>query len=279
MDLLSFISLTFLKFTHTYSYEDGFFFLEEKYGELHPYPEGKHEDPKRTHRYVRECIENINGNETFESKKTIDPKCEYKVSYIRHKVFEKYNDNIPQYRAQYGHHVIVKDPAKMISVLEPSHSNSCKKYELATVAQSSKQQDCHMAVNAGFFDPHEKGPNYGKCYGNIISNGHYVQDSRGIQNANFGIRRDGTIVIGYLSQEDVLNTRNGFLQLVSGVGWVLRNGELYLEESVKAECKDTQTTSTLKNFFNVMSARTLIGFDGNGYVHIVQFDGKTWESG
>ena len=279
MDFLLFISLLFLKFTHTYSYEDGFVFFEEKHEELHPYPEGKHEDPKRTHRYVRECIKNMNGSETFESIKTIDPKSEYKVNNIRHKVIEKYNDNKPQYRAQYGHHVIVKDPAKMISVLEPSHSNSCKKNELGTVAQSSKQQDCHIAVNAGFFDPHKEKRSYGKCYGNIVSNGHYVQDSHGIQNANFGIRRDGTIVIGYLSQEDVLNTTNGFLQLVSGVGWVLRKGELYLQESVKAECGDTQTTSSLKNFFDVMSARTLIGFDGNGYVHIVQIDGKTWESG
>lgn len=279
MDFLSFISLLFLKFTHTYSYEGGFVFLEEKYAELYPYPEGKHEDPKRTHRYVRACLKNINGNETIETKRTVDPKSEYKVSYIRHKVFEKYSDNKPQYSAQYGHHVIVKDPAKMISVLEPSHSNSCKKNQLGTVAQSSKQQDCHIAVNAGFFDPHKTLPTYGKCYGNIISNGRYVQDSHGIQNANFGIRQDGTIVIGYLSQEDVLNKENGFLQLVSGVGWVLRNGELYLQESVKAECSDTQTTSTLKKFFDVLSARTLIGFDENGYVHIVQFDGKTWESG
>lgn len=40
----------------------------------------------------------------------------------------------------------------------------------------------------------------------------------------------------YLSQEDVLDRSNPFVQLVSGVVWLLRNGEVYINQSLKAEC-------------------------------------------
>ena len=46
----------------------------------------------------------------------------------------------------------------------------------------------------------------------------------------------------YLSEEDVLNTSNPFVQLVGGVGWILRDGKIYVDESRKAECADTEET-------------------------------------
>lgn len=49
-------------------------------------------------------------------------------------------------------------------------------------------------------------------------------------------------VPSYLSEEDVLNQSNPFVQLVSGVVWLLRNGEVYINQSRVAECGDTQTT-------------------------------------
>jgi hypothetical protein len=42
----------------------------------------------------------------------------------------------------------------------------------------------------------------------------------GLQNANFGIRKDGSIVVGYISREDVNNVANPFINLVAGVIWV-----------------------------------------------------------
>ncbi len=46
----------------------------------------------------------------------------------------------------------------------------------------------------------------------------------------------------YLSQEDVLDQSNPFVQLVSGVVWLLRNGEVYINQSLTAECDKTQET-------------------------------------
>lgn len=49
----------------------------------------------------------------------------------------------------------------------------------------------------------------------------------------------------YLSQEDVLDRSNPFVQLVGGVVWLLRNGEVYVNQSLAAECNDTQETGTV----------------------------------
>ena len=51
----------------------------------------------------------------------------------------------------------------------------------------------------------------------------------------------------YLSQDDVLDQSNPFVQLVSGVVWLLRNGEVYINQSLMAECDKTQETGTRSN--------------------------------
>ena len=237
---------------------------------LSPY-KNDHYDVKRTHRHVRSCVNVVQGNTTYESfKPKQDPVKEpyYYVEYLNPKINFNY---------EYAHRTVIFDPLRMLSVLEPSKPGSCKNHTRETVKTSSGQRHCIVAANAGFF--RTKGPNEGECLGNLISDGKLVIDSKGVQNANFGIRQDGTIVVGYLSEEDVLQSKNPFVQLISGVGWILRKGELYLEESKRAECADTQETGSIQRFFNVRSARTLLGHDANGSVHLVQFDGKTDKRG
>jgi len=39
-----------------------------------------------------------------------------------------------------------------------------------------------------------------------------------------------------------LDQANPFVQLVSGVVWLLRDGEVYINQSQIAECDETQTT-------------------------------------
>lgn len=46
----------------------------------------------------------------------------------------------------------------------------------------------------------------------------------------------------YLSEEEVLDTENPFVQLLSGVVWLIRSGSIYINESQAAECEDTQET-------------------------------------
>lgn len=45
-----------------------------------------------------------------------------------------------------------------------------------------------------------------------------------------------------------MDQSNPFVQLVSGVVWLLRNGEIYINESLKAECDKTQETGTYCTF-------------------------------
>jgi hypothetical protein len=46
----------------------------------------------------------------------------------------------------------------------------------------------------------------------------------------------------YLSEEEVLDSENPFVQLLSGVVWLIRNGSVYINESQATECDETQET-------------------------------------
>lgn len=52
-------------------------------------------------------------------------------------------------------------------------------------------------------------------------------------------------IFSYLSEDDVLDQVNPFVQLISGVVWLLRNGEIYISESIQAECDKTQETGKI----------------------------------
>lgn len=54
----------------------------------------------------------------------------------------------------------------------------------------------------------------------------------------------------YLSQDEVSEHTNPFVQLVSGVVWLLRNGEVYINQSLVAECDKTQETGAYYAFMS-----------------------------
>ena len=248
---------------------------------LRPYLKS-HYDPKRTHRYVRDCQPIIHGNTTFEIHKSSINNSALTVlplKYLTRSIPPA--GKIKHERFANGHIATINNPIKTFSVYEPLTDGSCTNVKdiRATVAESSKakHRKCLVSTNAGFFDTKN-----GRCLGNVVSNGKFVQSSNGVQNANFGIKRDGSIVVGYLPDDIVWSKNNkssDFLQLVSGVGWLLRDGELYLDQSKKAECADTQETGTIERFFTVVSGRTAIGHDNQGRVVIAHIDGKTDKRG
>ncbi|XP_068721629.1 N-acetylglucosamine-1-phosphodiester alpha-N-acetylglucosaminidase-like [Montipora capricornis] len=238
---------------------------------LTPYKD--HYRTRRNHRFVRDCQHIKFGNTTHETFHVSTPLVpDESVAYV-HNFFHEFSKG-GESRNVVGHLAVVPDPLRTFSVLEPKEIGGCSRFMRATVAESSKQRRCYMAANGGMFRTRD-----GKCYGNIFSDGRKVQDSEGVQNANFGIREDGTIVVGYLTEEDVLRKENPFLQLISGVVWLLRNGASYVNESKKAECRDTEETGTMDVFAGVLSARTALGHDNEGRVMIAQVDGKTHKRG
>lgn len=86
---------------------------------------------------------------------------------------------------------VVHDPLRTVSVLEPGGLGGCQRGHRVTVEETSATTGCLFAQNAGFFNTTSDG-----CVGNIVSDGRLVLDSGGVQNAQFGIRRDGSLVFG-----------------------------------------------------------------------------------
>ncbi|KAM9367024.1 N-acetylglucosamine-1-phosphodiester alpha-N-acetylglucosaminidase-like [Symphorus nematophorus] len=159
-----------------------------------------------------------------------------------------------------GHITLVRDPLRTLSVLEPGGPGGCEKHRRATAEQTAVAAGCLYAQNAGFFTGTSN-----RRLGDVVSDGRMVRDSGGQQNAQFGIRKDGSLVFGYLSQEDVLDRSNPFVRLVSGVVWLLRKGEIYINQSPKAE--------------DVLSARTVVGHDADGNLILFHVDGKSKKRG
>lgn len=94
-------------------------------------------------------------------------------------------------RAVSGHLTRVAVPLRTFSVLEPGGPGGCEARHRATVEETARVAGCRVAQNGGFFRMIT-----GECLGNVVSDGRRVSRSRGLQNAQFGIRRDGTLVTG-----------------------------------------------------------------------------------
>uniref|UniRef100_A0A8C9Z4M8 N-acetylglucosamine-1-phosphodiester alpha-N-acetylglucosaminidase n=1 Tax=Sander lucioperca TaxID=283035 RepID=A0A8C9Z4M8_SANLU len=230
---------------------------------LQPYAHGH--GPSHSHRHVRDCQSVVHGNSTYESQ---PPNHHSGLPVAESTVFV--SDVSGSSRMVYGHITAVQDPLRTLSVLEPGGPGGCGMKQRVSVEETAEAAGCLYAQNAGFFST-----STGRCLGNVVSDGRMVQDSGGVQNAQFGIRKDGTLVFGYLSQEDVLDQSNPFVQLVSGVVWLLRNGEVYINQSLKAECDKTQETGNFQTFVDVVSARTAVGHDAEGKLILFHIDGQT----
>ncbi|NWX83059.1 NAGPA acetylglucosaminidase, partial [Nothoprocta ornata] len=238
---------------------------------LLPYPPARH-GPRHPHRHVRDCQPHEHGNATYESWPG-DATADGPVATTR--TFVSYvpaaGDNR---KVVYGHFTFARNPLRTLSVLEPGGAGGCGAHRRAPVEETARLGQCLVAQNGGYFDMAT-----GECLGNVVSDGRLVRNARGLQNAQFGIRKDGTMVFGYLSEEDVLDQENPFVQLVSGVVWLLRNREVYINQSRLAECDETQTTGTFDKFINVISARTAVGHDSQGQLVLVHVDGQTESRG
>uniref|UniRef100_H2ZY59 N-acetylglucosamine-1-phosphodiester alpha-N-acetylglucosaminidase n=1 Tax=Latimeria chalumnae TaxID=7897 RepID=H2ZY59_LATCH len=239
---------------------------------LLPYPPSEH-GPRHHHRYVRNCQAVVHGNLTHEiwasNKNTGLPVSTTRVFVSKFDTGEKGRQKVV-----YGHVTVVNNPSRTVSVLEPGRPGGCSQKLTRTVEETAKYRKCLVAQNGGYFNTVT-----GECLGNIVSDGKLVHDAKGIQNAQFGIRKDGTLVFGYLSEEDVLDTTNPFIQLVSGVVWLLRNRKVYIKESKIAECDETQKTGDFDKFITVVSARTAVGHDAEGRLILFHADGQTDDRG
>ncbi|KAG8450751.1 hypothetical protein GDO86_003140 [Hymenochirus boettgeri] len=238
---------------------------------LLPYPPYFNHGPSHNHRKVRDCQSFVHGNRTYEEWPSNNATW---LPFSTTSVFESKFPSKNNMKTVYGHFTFINNPLRTFSVLEPGGPGGCNLKTTATVEETAVHGRCFVAQNGGFFNV-----NTGRCFGNIVSDGKLVQNSGGIQNAQFGIKADGTLVFGYLSEEQVLEEDNPFVQLLSGVVWLLRNGEVYINQSKAAECDETQTTGNFDYFINVTSARTAVGHDQDGRLILFHADGQTNDRG
>ena len=242
--------------------EEGFLF-----DRLSPYEEGVH-GSRRSRREIS-LQQGTDWNDTYEefqldlsAPKTTQ--LDYQVHRYEDTVRSQMENALSVHRIRYllGSIVHVSHPYHTFSVLEPQQPGGCQPNYFSTVrstvSATSGKRGCKIATNAGYFSVSN-----GKCLGNIVSDGRIVQTSSE-QNANFGIRHDGTIVVGYIPEEDILN--GSFRQLVSGVIWLVRNGSNYVNESMHLESASNQNTGKMSTFVNVLSARTAVGHDSQGRI-------------
>ncbi|KAI3361257.1 hypothetical protein L3Q82_012917, partial [Scortum barcoo] len=193
-----------------------------------------------------------------------------------------------------GHMTVVHDPLRTLSVLEPGGPGGCQKGQRAKVEEMAAATGCVYAQNAGFFNTTSD-----QCLGNVVSDGRMVRDSGGVQMSSLASGGTAAWCSGkrsanrksrtksenqetniypscrYLSQDDVLDQDNPFVQLVSGIMWLLRDGEVYINESLKAECNKPVDQEVFRGFVDVLSARTVVGHDADGNLVLFHVDGQT----
>ena len=181
-------------------------------------------------------------------------------------------------RSALGTITFVDHPRTTFSVLEPYSPGSCKSFwavrATVEVTASRRRGGCIVAQNAGFFRLGTSA-----CLGNLVSDGRFVRESDHVVNANFGIKASGKIFVGYLSNEELRNKTDPFLQLLSGVIWLVKNGSNFVNESMRIESDHNEETGNLTEFVNVVSARTAVGHDRLGRVMMVVVDGQTRKRG
>ena len=148
--------------------------------------------------------------------------------------------------------------------------------ELQAQYNSVQSLGCQVVTNAGFFNVTS-----GTCTGNLISGGviHQLTDKH---NVNFGMR-DGEFYIGYLRREEITDpSLPAFDFLISGLGWLVRGGRSYIDESLSS-LEDAENMSAQSNgaavFKTLKSARTAIGHDAEGNLMLLQVEGESFVRG
>ena len=114
------------------------------------------------------------------------------------------------------------------------------------------------------------------CIGDIVTDGtvHQLHDAH---NVNFGLR-NGSFVVGYVDSAEILDPNQPkFDFLISGLGWLVRNGKSYVRESFSTtggDNEDMSMQSTGNTFVTVQSARTALGHDREGNLLLLQVEGR-----
>jgi len=166
-----------------------------------------------------------------------------------------------------GHLVKVSNPLGRVAVVPPL-PGGCGTIAYVPDTAALYNPSCILATDAGYYNLIDTF----QCIGNVVSDGeiHYTEPMN-TTNVNFGVLKNGSFVIGYISPETV--ETGIFEHLVGGLGWIVRNGS----NNVDAGWEEAYTAagSSGDEYKEMTSGRTTIGWDKDGGLILLQYDGHT----
>ncbi|KAJ4456521.1 putative Trehalose-phosphatase TPS2 [Paratrimastix pyriformis] len=130
-------------------------------------------------------------------------------------------------------------------------------------SDNAQARGCFIAGNAGFFDTHT-----GACLGHVVSEGHLVQLDAQMHPSLALSRTTQRWAVGYMNEVDIVPQGQNLVydEVVNGIGWLVREGQPYLNTSQSAE-KISQA------FVNLFAPRMAAGHDINGQFLMLEVDG------
>uniref|UniRef100_A0A7S3DJ58 Phosphodiester glycosidase domain-containing protein n=1 Tax=Palpitomonas bilix TaxID=652834 RepID=A0A7S3DJ58_9EUKA len=166
----------------------------------------------------------------------------------------------------------VVSAADTVRVFEPL-GGGCGRGK-STVKEAAKEYGCDIAVNGALFNTSSF-----DCFSNVVTNG-IPRVVKQLGNVHFGVKKDGSLFMGYLNVSDVVNLKTNktpFKELIGGAIWLVENGTNVVERSAAEE--DISFQETGRGFVSVRSARTALGYDKDGRLLLMAVEGKTWTDG
>jgi len=166
-----------------------------------------------------------------------------------------------------GHLVKVSNPLGRVAVVPPL-PGGCGSISYVPDTAALYKPSCILATDAGYYNLIDTF----KCIGNVVSDGE-VQWTEPLNqsNVNFGVLNNGSFVIGYIAPEDAKSGE--FKHLVAGLGWLVRDGKNYVDEGWEEAY--TAAGSSGDKYKSMTSGRTAIGWDKDGGLILLQYDGHS----
>lgn len=141
---------------------------------------------------------------------------------------------------------------------------------------------CSLVTNAGFYNPEENSTH--SCIGTLVSN-YQWKSGTSARVATFALDHSNRIFVGYLNSSMLSShhRRSQFSSystewrtVVSGLVWLVRNGQNFVNDAMSLEDFKVQTTGNPTKFRNILAPRLGLGHDVLGRVVVVAVDGEEY---
>ena len=127
---------------------------------------------------------------------------------------------------------------------------------------------CQLASSAGVFNQ-----TMGLSYGSLVAGGNVIQTQQSSwTGVHFGLRA-GNFTVGRFSEAEINDPALPWDALISGAGWLVREGRAYIQESLSASGDAEDVSMWPADFATARAARTAIGYDAAGRLLLLQLDG------